>query len=334
MSRVKSTKQEAQQRNRQGRTGLYAHKQTVESPIPVSSVDKAAAEHVKKAASYAVAVEVGTWQRRQDKGRVANRNDRMPDVLAAVSAQMEDYDQLGSEERRTLLKTLSLSHLVPLLEPGQTLGSEKIPSTVNEDESNEGIGRAILARRALEGAGLPQQLTMVEATEYETAFDFDSGIAGITIRIRESGYTLEAAHEDDHIDEWVKQARTVMTYSVNKFREGFTGGLSRDVAEHEKKVSILANMSQAPGVGSKPERFSSWDLDEKAVGLRNGGRTYDLRLQDNGATVHLGREEVDPLLSQALLDVIAKDCGLADGDKLVDTIRQGFNGTPFHLLKK
>lgn len=334
MSRVKSTKQEAQQRNRQGRTGLYAHKQTAESPIPESSVDKAAAQYVKKATGYAVAVELGTWQRRQDKGRVATRNDRMPDVLAAVSAQMEDYDHLGDGERSTLLRTLGLAHLEPLLKPGQTLGSEKIPSTVNEDESGEGIGRAILARRALESAGLPQKLTMVEATEYETAFDFDSGIAGHTIRIRESGYTLEAAHEDEHIDAWVKQARAVTNYTRTKIREGSTEGLAKDISEHEKLVSCLANMSQAPGVGSKPERFTSWDLGEKAVGLNNGGRTYDLRIHDNGAAVHLGREEVDPLLSQALLDVIAKDCDLADGDQLVDTIRQGLNGTPFHLLKK
>lgn len=281
-------------------------------------------------------MEMGTWQRRQDKGRYGYEHeprDPVPEVLVELDRRAKSFETLPREEQEAVLEQLKMQQHQYLLEPGQQLGNERVRLGDNLDTSGN-VGLALVAQKIVADAGIPGPVTMTEIGD-RTAFTVQDDAIQHTIHIGANSLALSATPadgEDYQRGDWFSRAY-ISSSGGYVFETTRPEALRRDY-ESFREYAVMMDVVADSSFRDAESSVGALDRSARTAELRADGAEYVLDVSadepalttDDGTPLH-------PAMVSGFLDHVAAQTGHADGDALISDLREVFRETDRRLVR-
>lgn len=305
---------------------------TLTAPSPLDQVAAGVVGDLVRARS---SIEIGTWQRRMDKG--ARRDlpwPPMPEVLVELDRRAKDFETLPREEQEGVLDQLKMPGTKHLLEPGQRLGNDKIRVADGVEEEAGNIGLALAAQKIIADADLPGTVTMTKAGDHYTVFTVEDGGVAHNLQVGPRSFTIsaESADGDSGLDDWLHRA-TITSSGSNVFEPRLAEGIRRSFESHRESAATMAavSVSSFRGAGNA---LGELNRRSRTAELRADGVDYVLDVyRDEPALRTEDGEALHPSMVSGFLNHMATETGHPDGDALASDLREVFREADRRLIR-
>jgi hypothetical protein len=301
-----------------------------------SLLDEAALATVGSLVRSRASVEVGKWQRRHDYARLKGEDTKpLPPVLVELNRQAKDFESLAVDEQRAVLEQLNYGAANHLLEPGQTLGNDRVRIADDVDPGDDHIANALVRQKVMADAGLPGTITMTRAGDF-TDFAIQDGHLEHTVKVgRTMAYfSTEPAKDDPYArGTWLYRA-DVPVFCGNLLEEDRSADMRKYYDDHHEKA-VLMDVMASSSFKDCPSEFGDLDREKRTAVLK--ADDSELLLDVSGKSPVLRAEEGQPALHPAaargFLDHMAQLTGHQDGETFAADLREAFRETDRRLVR-
>jgi hypothetical protein len=303
--------------------------------VDPSPLDKTAVGVVGALVRARSSVEMGKWQRRQDKGRYGYEHEPrepVPAVLVELDRRAAAFETLPRQEQDELLDQLKMQEHGYLLEPGQRLGNDRVLVADGLDTSGN-VGLALVAQKIVADAGLPGTVTMAEVGD-RTRFTLEDGDIGHTINIGAKSLSLSAtpADGDDYSrGDWFDRAyiSSSGSYVLESGRAAELRGHFKSHREYAVMMDVVADSS----FRDSGDLVGEMDREARTAELKVDDNEYILDVSGAESTLRTnGGDALHPSMVSGFLAHVATQTGHADGDALASDLREVFRETDRRLV--
>lgn len=300
-----------------------------------SPLDKTAVGVVGALVRARSAIEMSTWQRRQDKGRYGYEHEPrepMPEVLVVLDRRAAAFETLPRQEQDEILDQLKMQESKYLLEPGQRLGNDKVQVADDLDTSGN-LGLALVAQKVIADAGIPGTITLAEAGD-RTRFTVQDGNIEHTISVGANSLSFAAnsgVEEDYRRDDWIDRA-DITSAGGYVFEPTRAGDLRRYYESHREYTVMMDVVADSSFRGAESS-LGELDRSARTAELRADGAEYVLDV--SGAEPALKTSDgsaLHPSMVRGFLNHAATQTGHPDGDALASDLREVFRETDRRLV--
>nr|WP_139187321.1 hypothetical protein [Pseudarthrobacter chlorophenolicus] len=300
-----------------------------------SPLDKTAVGVVGALVRARSAIEMGTWQRRQDKGRYGYEHeapDPVPEVLVELDRRAKAFETLPRDEQDAVLDQLEMTGTRYLLEPGQQLGNEKVRVADDLDTSGN-TGLALVAQKVVADAGIPGTVTLTEIGD-RTSFTVEEGDIRHTISIGANSLSLSATpgdEEDYRRGDWFDRAHTSSTGGY-VFEPARAEDLRRQYESHCEYAAMMDVVADSSFQDAE-SYLGELDRSARTAELRADGAEYLLDVSGEEPTLKTDDgKPLHPSMVRGFLNHMATQTGHPDGDTLASDLREVFRETDRRLI--
>ncbi|WP_354214929.1 hypothetical protein [Arthrobacter sp. UYCo732] len=282
-------------------------------------------------------VEVGRWQRRMDKGRYGYEHEStepMPSALFEAVRQAEGFEALPRDEQEKLMDTLGLSVAKHMLEPGQTLGTDRIHVGEGLNLEDGNIAMTLAAQNTVHEAGISGTVTL---TDIGDVSEFTVQDANVTHSLRVgSGLLSFAAKPEDEEDyarrDWLDRA-DIGSYGGSIFEKGHSERLRSHYEGHREYAVMMDVMASSP-FADYADNFGELDRGARTATLTSDGTESVLDVSGDEPVLKTEDEKpLHPSMTRGYLDHMAAQTGHANRDAFVSSLREVFRETDRRFIR-
>lgn len=319
--------------------GQFAAESHAEAPgitltAETSELDTAAVKAVGDKCRSAVISEIDRWQRRMDR-RGANELPPLATELADAQDRANNFETLERKDQLELMQKLQLTDLNHLLEPGQQLGTDRVPLSDDFEPAPEDFGIGLIAQKRMAETNLPSGFVFSKLETGEATFTRtkDGVTSAIAFGDRSTQFAAEGAEmEADgfpnfEMDEWLRRAE-IGSYGVGT----------------SDRLETLWNQHQETAVMSSVIGASSFRFDGEHLGeFDREARTVELRDQDTECLLDLSGDEpfiaghravpLHPAMTRGFLDHMASETRRSSGDEFTNDLLEIFREADRRMVR-
>jgi hypothetical protein len=283
--------------------------------------------------------EIGTWQRRQDRGRRGYEHeprDPMPLVLTELDRRAKDFETLPREEQEAVLDQLKMQGVKHLLEPGQRLGNDEVRVADGVESESANIGLALAAQKVVADAGLPGTVTMTDAGQAATTFTIEAG--GTTHNLQVGPFSAIVSTEPEDGDTqtagWLKRA-TVSSRAANVFVPHMSENLRVAFDTHQSRAALMSAFA-ASSFREAGESIGDLVPSHRSAVVRTGDFQYMLDVSGDRPVLETMDEDSDPLhpsMVDGFLNHMAAQTGHKAGETFASELREVFRDAERRLIR-
>lgn len=311
---------------------------TLTRPAP-SPFDQAAVTALGDIVRTEVNIELGTWQRRMDKGRRGYEHEppeKMPALLAKAIQDAENFEALPVDEQRALLDAVQLKAMKHILEPGQRLGTDTIDVAEGLDPADANLALTLASQKQVTDARLPGVVTLIDTGD-TTVFDVrDQGIKHL-IRSGSGYMSLAAEPDDDDQDyynrsEWLGRARG-NSAGRTILRDDRSADIASNYKDHHAYAVLMDTMADSP-FREHHAFFGEMNRDERTVELTADGTEVELDVKGETPILRAGNgADLHPSMTAGFLSYMAEKTGRPDGETFASELREVFRDAERRLIR-
>lgn len=300
-----------------------------------SAVDTAVIASLASRARAKMSIEIGRWMRRQDKGRrydePARPEPEWPEVLVRMKERTDNFEHLPASEQATVLQALELREYTHLLQPGQSLGNDRVALGEDLDVHPGDLAMALHAQKQITDAKIPGDITLTKVDGGKAIFKVEDG--GITSEVAIQAHMVDYQAVPDQ--EYGEQADWLALANFNSY----PGGVSLDHYRTHHETAVMMNVvAESPISYSRVVR--SFNLEDRSVELVEEGNAYILSVGGDVPELRTepGRgQEYGTKLHESMrygfMNHIAHCTGDGNADMFVRDVQEVFRETRRRLVR-
>lgn len=302
-----------------------------------SPFDQAAIASLGEIVRTEANIELGTWQRRMDKGyRRDLPPEPMPPRLAEALRQAEEFETLPVEEQRALLDALQLPAVKHILDPGQRLGTDTIQVAEDLGPAEDNLALTLVSQKQVSAAGLPGTVTLTDAGDMTQFTVRDQGIK----HQLQSGRTYLSllAEPEDEEDftrrEWLSHAQ-VSSFGRSILKDDQSAAVARTYKGHHDYSVLMDTMASSP-FREHYAYFSDMDRNERTVELTVDGTEVILDVKGETPVLRAtggSGADLHPSMTAGFLSYMAEKTGRPDAATFAEDLREVFRDAERRLIR-
>lgn len=302
------------------------------TPQP-SQLDKAAVAGLADMVRTRAAYEHGKWQRRHDRGYMGDLPaPPLPPELVDLNRQADEFETLPRQEQEEVLDKLTFSGAKHLLEPGQTLGNDRVLVDEDLDPDKGNVSVALSAQKLIADAGISGTVTMTHIGDW-TKFTVEDGNLKHDLKIGRSllSFGCEDPDGDYTQNNWLYRADASMA-GGDLLAEGRADDLRKHYEEH-REYAVMMDAVASSSFRDAEDHIGVMDRKYRTAELKVDGTEYVLDVSGDEPSLRGdGDTTLHPSMVPGFLNHMATRTGHPDGNALVSDLREVFRETDRRLI--